>query len=290
MATPSTAINRFDLSISFGEFSTALNRKGFIGMQVLTPIAVALQTAEFLRLPVEALLTPIEDTRRAPKAGYKRDDFEWDTDSYKTHEHGVEEEIDDRTIAMYGSEIRADRIHAERVVNRLAIAYEQEVAQAVFNATTWSSYTTALTTPWSTKDTADPIADIDAAVEAVSSQCGHEPNALILTEFAFKKMIRTARIEDLLKYSGIDDPKSLSDSQMSELLQVPQIIRAKGYYNSGNLGGDASFTPGSGTRRWRWSATCTTRWTWRIPSRPSAERSSGPRKRGRSPVRTTGRD
>src|SRR5689334_15794477 len=107
MASPRTAISRFDYSLSFSEFSNYLNRQKFIGHLVFPPIYVEYQSAAFRHLPAEAMITPIEDTTRAPKSGYKRDDYEWVTTSYLTEEHGVEEATDDRQLKMYGTELRA---------------------------------------------------------------------------------------------------------------------------------------------------------------------------------------
>ena len=246
MGTPSTAIYRYDLSISFGEFSTVLNRRGYIGLQVLTPIGVAMQSAKFSVLPKEALLMPIEDTKRAPKGGYKRDEFEWETAEYATDEHGVEEPMDDRTIAMYGQEIRAEVITAERTIQRVAQAYEKEVADAVFNATTWTgaTLTTAVSTDWTTADTATPISDIDGAIDKVEESCGHRPNALIIPRYALMKMLRTAEISDQIKYSGHWDPASLqreAGAIVKEFFQLEKLLIADGMYNSAGLGQDATF-------------------------------------------------
>ena len=47
MAAPSSAINRFDLSISFGEFNLLSNQKKFIGLKVLPPVSVEQEAASF---------------------------------------------------------------------------------------------------------------------------------------------------------------------------------------------------------------------------------------------------
>jgi hypothetical protein len=50
MASPSTAITRFDLSIAYAEFNLLNNMKKFIGLKVLPALGVALEAADFLKI------------------------------------------------------------------------------------------------------------------------------------------------------------------------------------------------------------------------------------------------
>lgn len=240
---PTAAINRFDLSVGYSEFSQRMNRKGFIGHRVLPAISVARQAASFGRIDIEALLGKTEDLERAPGASYKRGGFEFLPDSYVTAEHGAEETVDDRQSKIYRDVLRAEFISAERAVNRVLTEYESAVASAVLNTTTWTSFKTAAIAAWSTVASGKPITDIDLAREAVFTQCGHKPNALILNENAFTKLIRTAQVEDLLKYSGQDDPKNLGAvAGLSELLRIPNILIADSVKNTAIDGQSASLS------------------------------------------------
>ena len=244
MATPSTAVTRYELSMSYAEFSLLANRRGYIGLRAAPPIAVALQAAKFLRINVESLLGKIEDTLRAPKAAYKRDDFEWTEDQYATEDHGVEEPLDDRILKIYGDILRAEQIHTQRAINRLLQAYEQSVASALFDTGMWTgaALTTAVSTPWSTLDTSTPITDVDNAIEKVKASCGMRPNALIVSDYALRKLKRTSQVQDLLKYSGQDDPKNLATiSALQELFQLEQILVGDGFKNTSDPGQTASF-------------------------------------------------
>lgn len=238
MSNPSTAIQRLDLSMSRSEFSAYLNRKKFIGHLVFPFLAVNLQNCEFRVLPAEALITPIEDTERKPKAGYKRDDYEWETDSYATTEHGVEEVVDDRELKLYG-EFNAEAISQERAVNRIAQRYEYLAAAAAFDTSYFSgAYTIDVdaTTDrgrsgakWSVKASADPIADIDCAREDFIVNCGTAPNALVLEETDLRLCLRTDRIEDLVKYTGTLDMQTIRKlvPQLQEVFRVDKVIVAE---------------------------------------------------------------
>jgi hypothetical protein len=239
MSAPRTAITRFDLSFSYADIDLIANQKKFIGMRVLPPAPVAMQAAGFLRVKIESLLTPIETLLRAPYSGYKRGNFLFDQLSYVTGDYGAEEPVDDRQLAIYANVIKLENFAVMRAVNRVLMSYEQDVASAVFNPGTFASYTGAATYPWDTdRTTATPLQDIDDAREQVLLQCGSEPNTLVLSSWALIQMCRTSQIQDLLKYSGHDDPKEYVKRipALCELLMVDQILVGRGMKNTAGEG------------------------------------------------------
>ena len=242
MASPTTAITRFDLSLMYSEFSLIANQRNYIGLRVLPAVGVARQSSSFLKVTVESVLGKVEDTKRAPGATYKRGEFEWTTDNYSTDDHGVEEPLDDRTLNMYGSEIRLERIRSMRAVNRVLQRFEQDVADAVFDTAVWTgaALTTAVANKWSDATNGVPITDIDNAIEKVKASSGMVPNALILSDLAHRTIKRTVQVQDLLKYSGRDDPKNLADA-LAELFDIDRIIVGRGFKNTSDLGQDATF-------------------------------------------------
>lgn len=247
MASPSTAITRFDLSLTYSEFSVVANQRKFIGLKVLPAVGVARQSSDFLRVKVESVLGKVGPTLRAPNAPYTMGTFEFDKDSYATEDHGVASPLDDRTVAMYGSEIRLERIRAMRSINLVLQRFEQDVADAVFDTATWTGdLTTAIASgeKWGPDNAANatPKKHIDAAIESVKASSGMEPNALILSDFAFIQLIRAAQIEDLVKYSGLDDPKRIGANAISALFQLPKVFIGRGFKNTADDGQTHSFS------------------------------------------------
>ncbi len=241
MASPSVAITRLDLSMSYGEFNLEASRRGFIGLSVLPGIGVAADSADFAKISVEELLRPVEDTARAARTTYKRDTFEWIKDSYALAEHGVEEIVDDLTIERYNDVIRAETIHTNRGIHRVLQALENDIAALLFTA--GFTYKTAVGTAWSTHATATPIDDIDGAQESVKTQLGMEPNALILTDHGLRHFKRCAQVEDLLKYSSKDDPKSLGAiAGIMALFELEHVFVARSFKNAAKEGQTASFS------------------------------------------------
>lgn len=257
MGAPSVAITRLDLSLTYQEFSSLANQKKFIGLRVLPALAVEQEAADFPKISIASLLTKIEETRRAPRAGYNRDSWEWGKDSYAVEEHGVEEVVDDATVERYGDVMRVEQLSTIRAVNRVLQRLEYDISAAVFNATTWSGgdLTTAIGTPWTTVATADPVANIDAAHEKVSVGCGEDANTLVLTKKGFTAILRTARVEGLLKYDASELLLALNNGQnqnmvtevvsgLKELLQVEQILIGRGFKNTADKGQTAVLARG----------------------------------------------
>jgi hypothetical protein len=251
MSAPRTAIQRFDLSFSYGEFSLLANKKKFIGLKVLPPAPVALQAASYLYVKIESLLKKPESTQRAPYSAYNRDNFLFDTGSYVTEDHGAEETVDDRQLAIYANVIKLENFAVMRAINRVLLAYEVDVAAAVFATGSFSngaagtiSNNAAGAVPWSTHATATPIEDIDAARQSVLLACGTMPNSLVLSDWALVQLCRCHEIQDLLKYSGHDDPKEYVRRlpALCELLLLDNIHVGRGIKNTADDGQSASIS------------------------------------------------
>jgi len=235
---PSSAIYRYDLSLTIDEFGEHMNRGGFIGSRVLPLLPVAHESASFSRVKIASVLTPMEDTRRAEDGTYNRATFEWDQETYKTEEHGLEEVLDNRRVKVYGNEIKAEQIARRRLLNRLLQKYEYDAAAAVFDTATWtgSDLTTAVSTAWSAASGSTPVADIIAAAKKVRLNCGFRPNALVMTWDALVALKNNSEILDRVKYSGMDDPKNISRAALCELFEIEEIIVADAVKNTAGRG------------------------------------------------------
>jgi hypothetical protein len=82
---------------------------------------------------------------------------------------------------------------------------ERRIAAAVFNTTTFSSYTTAVTHEWDDLTNADPIEDVETARESIWSQSGLDANALIISEPVFRNLRRCENVIDKIHSEGAGD-------------------------------------------------------------------------------------
>lgn len=255
---PTTTITRRDLSLTYAEFSQEVQRSKYIGLKVLPPLSVSQEAAEFQRLNTEHVDNRMEDTRRQADGTYPRDEGNFTEDSYQTTEHGVEERIDYAKVERWGDLIRIENIARNRAIWRMLRRLEYDIAQAAFSTATWtgSSLTTAVTAigssgnvAWTTKGSADPVAHIDFASAKVKASCGVRANKAVMSYKAYLAMLRTDRIEGLLKYDGVQIlvnamagivPDSMAVQQVSSsllnVLQLEEIIVGDAAYNSADKG------------------------------------------------------
>ncbi len=242
MVMASTAIYRLELSATFYEFDLEMSRRGFIGPRVLRPRMVGIQAADVGKIKLEQLLQK-RNTLRAPGAGYNRSQWEFDKYNYSTDERGVEEPIDDHNLAIFKDLFDAEAISSQRAQDGVMRDYEENVAAAVMNSTTWTgaTLTGAVSNKWSVAASATPVQDIETAKRAVRVNSGLEPNCVVLNYINAWDAANSAEIVDRIKFSGYDDPKKLSDfAQIANLLaqiwSVKYVLIAGGHQNTANMG------------------------------------------------------
>lgn len=245
MGSPRTAITRLDLSLNYAEFSLAATRLGFIGLLVCPAVSVGLQNAKYMKLAIADLLKPVKSLKRAPKANYARDDFEWEQDEFSTDDHGKEKVVDDRQIAIYGDIIKAEMVNRNAAVHDVLQDLESEIAAAIFNTTIWtgSDLTTAAGTAWSTHSSATPVTNIDGAIDKVEAGIGQSPDTIILTKKALRNWGRCTQVSTQFKFMrGNDAPVSALVQAMKDLHEVDKVFVANGFKNTAGEGQTATLS------------------------------------------------
>jgi hypothetical protein len=240
MASPSgTSFQRPDIGESLTEFDVAANEAGFVGLELAPPFMTPEQAGNFERIPLEALLEET-DTARNSKGGYQQSDFEFEQDSYATKEHGVVERVDDRQAKIYAYALDYDVICANRARWKVLVALEREI-KAAFEA---MGAATAIPIPWDQLDTCDPVGDVLNEIDTFKTGCGMLPNAGWLTDKLLRKLARCARIKDQIKYSGMDDPKLLTEPTkrnaflraLADMMGLEKLVVAASVRNTANKG------------------------------------------------------
>lgn len=244
MANPSSSLAtlRPDLAGSFMEFELAADRQGFIGPSVLPVIEVAKPSGIFGKIELEQLLDNRE-TLRTPGAGYARSEWQFTKDSFATVEHGAEEPVDDAEATMYREFFDMEQISSMRAMDVVLRNMERRIADAVFNASTWtgSSLTTSVTTEWSAAASI-PLTDVEAAVSKVWDGTGIWPNALIVSRKVFRNLRNVSQIIDRIKYSGLQDPnaRGITREALANAFDLDMIIVGGAAKNTATEGQSAS--------------------------------------------------
>lgn len=222
MASPTTALTtlRPDLA-SFLEYDLESDRLGYVASKVFPVIDVASQAGVYGILPVEELLEQ-RNTKRAPGAGYARGNFNFTTATYACEEHGAEEPVDDRQSKMYREYFDYELVATKRAFSSVLRNAEQRVADALFNATTWSggSFTLGITDEWDDITNAIPITNVDTAVKKIYDNSGLWANALIINQKVFRNLRRCNQVIDAIESGGAGDRSKQSDITADMLAQV----------------------------------------------------------------------
>lgn len=245
MSSPnSTTFERPDIGMSFSEVDLESVSRGYIGLEVAPIFDTPAKDGTYPIIPKEAIMEERE-TKRAPKGGYARGEWEFEQGSYRTQEHGAEELIDDNLAAQYRYALDFDLIVAARAMGITLRGLEKEIADALFSTSTFGN--TAVSTPWSSHNAATPIDDVKTEIEAFEDGMGVSPNALVMPDRVLRDFTRCAQVIDQVKYSGFDDPKLDMRKPavlraIAELLEVDKVVVPKKMRNSANKGQSVSYS------------------------------------------------
>lgn len=211
----------------------------YVGLQIFPPKMVSESSGIYSVIPADVLLGTIEDVRRAPRGAFNRSDWEFERGKYSTSEKGHEEPMDDSEFKQLEKEAPglAEEISISRAMKIVLRAQEKRIADKLFNETNFTA--NAVANKWTDAAKATPVDDVFAAKSAFRTQCGMQPDALVITWDVCQAVKRCAQIREQLKYTfpGIDLNR-LSVEQLKAILDVPRIIVAGAIYNSAGKGSD----------------------------------------------------
>lgn len=218
---------RPDLVGAMEAFPIAMAMAGMIAYEVAPIIDVSVQSDQFAKIPVEAILRPIP-TQRHSQSNYHRDDFEFELDSFATKEHGGEALVDDRDAAKYASYFDAELVATQRKRLQIMLAAEKRVADLVFNAATFTGdYTKGVSNEWNDYSNATPIDDVEAAVQQFHENCGLWPNRLVMSRLTFRHLRNCEQIIERVSSMGAGDRSLATDlnpAKIAEVFDLPKIL------------------------------------------------------------------
>lgn len=215
-------------------------QEDFIGVDLLPFFDVQQQSGTYPVLPVEALLN-VPNTRRAPRAPYNRDDWEFENDNFDCVENGWEEPVDDVEEKLYRRFFDAEEIAMMRALGIILRVQEKRIADMLFNASNFSA--TSLTNEWDDATNATPIADCKAGRKAIHDACGLEPDTLVISYSTFLDLGLVDEIVDRIKYTNADVKRGdIAPPLLAQALGVRRLKVGMGMYNTAKKGQAASLS------------------------------------------------
>jgi hypothetical protein len=238
--TSGTTIQRPDLGQLAYEAIMAPDRQGFIADQVLPYFETPEQSGDYPKILVETFLKS-HDTRRAPRAGYPRDDWEFTTGQFSCQDHGHEEPLDDVERRMYARLFDAETVAVERAMDKVRRAREIRVAAMIMNLTN-VPLTGAAAAAWDVAANCTPKVDVDAAVAALRTNRGIMPNSVVMAWDVFKNVLRSNELKTYLQYTSphLIETEQAQRDMLAKYFGVDQVLVAGGIYDSADKGQTAS--------------------------------------------------
>lgn len=137
------------------------------------------------------------------------------------------------------------RDEMEFVNDKILTRYEKEVADLLFNATTFAGYTSAITgvSRWDQYGTSDPVDDIDTARASIRQSTGIKPNMLILGAEVFVHLANHPDILDRIKGGATKaSPADVTAQVLAIIFKVNEVIVGDAVYDSASEGGTVTMT------------------------------------------------
>lgn len=240
--TSSTTIQRPELAAIAYEYMLEASQRGFIGLEILPVFEVPEQSADYPKIPIEALLkTPV--TKRAPRGSYNRSDYEFETGTYSCEEYGWEEPVDDAEANLYRRFFDAEEVATKRAVDILLRGQEKRIADMVFDTGNITA-TSDVGTEWSTAGSCTPRSDVKAGKAAMRAASGLMPNIMVISLKVLENLLVADEITNALKYTnpielgGFEAQKRI----LAQYFGVDRLLVGGAIYDSAKKGSDVSIT------------------------------------------------
>lgn len=178
-----------------------------VGMVLFPPVDVALRAGKAIEFGKESFR--LYNTRRAPGTAVKRVTFGYEGKPYALVQDSVDVPVPREVLeeAEKGPGVDLGLRATSTAMKIMALPLEVDQAALARNAGAYdANHKLALsgTSQWSDTDDSDPIANIDAAKEAVRSTTGLYPNVMVIGAAAWPALKNHPKIVERVKYTSRD--------------------------------------------------------------------------------------
>jgi len=240
--TSATTIQRPELAQIAYEYMLEASQRGFIGIEIFPVFEVPEQSADYPKIPIEALIKTVT-TKRAANGSYSRSTWEFETGTYSCEEYGWEERVDDAEANLYRRFFDAEEVAVKRAVDMLLRQQEKRISAAVFNTSNITG-TSSVTTEWSTAASCTPRADVKAGKVAMRAASGLMPNAMVISLKVLENLLVADEITDALKYTNPIEIGGLEAQKrvLAQYFGVDKLLVGGAIYDAAKKGAAMSIT------------------------------------------------
>lgn len=183
----------------------------FVGGRLFPQVPVGLRAGNIISFSKEDFM--LYSTQRAPGEATKRVSYGFASGTYGLVDYSLEgqlplENLQESQASENGFSIDMAAMTVNKTQNIMGLRLEYAQASLARNAANYGAgnkVTLSGTSRWSDfSGTSDPIADVEAAKEAIRAVTGKRPNLLIMGPAVMSKLKQHPKIIDRIKYTGRD--------------------------------------------------------------------------------------
>ncbi len=232
------AMPRIELGVAMQEFMDD-PQNGFIGTGVAPIFRTKKRDGKYPAVTRESI-TRDADTKRGSRGDYNRDGFEVKDKSFACLEHGLEGPLEDSDRELYASDFNAELNLTRIITRRLLQAQEKRIADIIMNSGTFTGsalYKSYASEPWATAGS-DVISHIKFARNKIRTNCGMEPNTVIMSRTNIDRLLMNTGIKDAIKYVARLTEQEIRNA-LADILGIKRVIVGSSIRNTAKEG--ASF-------------------------------------------------
>ncbi len=237
-----TAVRRQDIEYAIQKMDLDGQMGRLVGGEVLAAIDVNAANGKYGLIDRGYLTQAAETSRLA--GSYGRGSYKYGETNFDTEEHGWEVPVDAKQSKIVGDIFDAEMVAAKIARRTVLVNREIRTAAAVFNATTFTATTGAVTNEWDDAPNATPVDDVKTAINALYAAGGVEANALVINFKVFNNLRNCASVIDRLKHNGQWNPGTqVGAAAIAEMMGLKRIIVGGALKNSASAPGSFTGAP-----------------------------------------------
>lgn len=192
------------IDAALSNFAVEIGKGGpFVADQLFPVVEVNKESDKYWSYPVPELSDSVPQLRTA---GGLAQEVDWKptTATYSCEEYALRRLISNRARDNADNPQKLENNTVRKLLHQIRLGVEKRIKAMVMS----TSYITNYSTPSVKWDAASGTItiekNIDTAKEAVLTQCGYEPNVILIPPAVAKVMKRDSTIRDLIKYTNSD--------------------------------------------------------------------------------------
>ena len=163
-----------------------------------------------------------EAQKRGPNTESEGGSWTISSDNYYADVWAYHHDLNDQYLANADTALNVESNAARLVATKMLLRKEKQFFTDYFATSIWGTDKT-VDTVWSDAG-ADPINDVDEAIETIHENTGFEPNTLVMSQKVFRALKNNPDIIDRIKYTSSEN---VTTGLLARMFNVDRILVSK---------------------------------------------------------------